>query len=276
METIFAMVSRALRVAAVGAAVAALLVVAPVAGGRTTANPALQVHFSLTGTITVTLPDGTPVGVTSGPPTVIPAGYYTVLLFGPGGCANIPYFDLNGPGESISNNLTEGELDNDTVNAYFQPNSTYTWRNRANPGTVYTFVTSGQVAGAPPAHAGPGGLSSSNHTTVSSTDFVGSAILPLRGTIKVAVTSAGKLTLAYDGKSVSRLKAGRYTLAVADESATSGFMLQKKGHVAKLITSRKFVGKQSVVKFELTAGSWIFAPSGGGKQSFTIPVSAAL
>ena len=275
MATISTMVSRGLRAVAAGAAVSALLVLAPVAGGRATANPVLQVHFSLTGTITVTLPDGTPVGVTSGAPTVIPAGYYTVLLFGPGGCANIPYFDLNGPGESISNNLTEGELDNDTVNAYFQPNSTYTWRNRANAGTVFTFVTSSQVLGSPPAHAGPGGLSSNNHTTVSSTDFVGSAILPLRGTITVAVTRAGKLSLAYGGKSISRLKAGRYTLAVADESATSGFVLQKKGHVAKLITGRKFVGKQSVAKFELTAGKWIFAPS-GGKQTFTIPVSAAL
>src|SRR5205085_7937394 len=212
---------------------------------------------------------------TSGAPTVIPAGYYTVLLFGPGGCANIPYFELNGPGESIANNLTEGELDNDTVNAFLQPNSTYTWRNRAVPGSVFTFVTSNQVLGAPPAHAGPGGLTSSNHTTVNSSDFVGSAILPLRGTIKVAVNAAGKLSLAYDGKSVSSLKAGRYTLAVADQSATSGFMLQKKGHAAKAITGRKFVGKQSLSKFELTAGKWIFAPS-SGKQSFTIPVAAAV
>jgi hypothetical protein len=275
MATIPAMVSRVLRVLAAGAVLVALLALAPVAGGRATANPALQVHFSLTGSITVTLPDGTPVGVTSGSPTVIPAGYYTVLLFGPGGCANIPYFELNGPGESIANNLTEGELDNDTVNAFLQPNSTYTWRNRAVPGTVYTFVTSSQVLGSPPAHAGPGGLTASNHTTVSSTDFVGSAILPLRGTLEVAVSRAGKLSLAYDGKSVSSLKAGRYTLAVADASATSGFMLQKKGHVAKAITGPKFVGKQSVARFELTAGKWIFAPS-GGKQSFTVPVVAAV
>jgi len=116
------MFTRALRLVAAGTALTVCLVLAPSAVSRTAANPALTVHFSLTGTITVTLPDGTPVGVTSGSRTVIPAGYYTVNLIGPGGCANIPYFELNGPGESIVNNLTEGELDNDNVNAFFQPN----------------------------------------------------------------------------------------------------------------------------------------------------------
>src|SRR5689334_24829558 len=116
------MCRRATRVVA-AVAVAALLAVSPAALGRPSANPTIRVQFSLTGTITVTGPTGAPLGTTSGSPTVIPAGYYTVLLLGPGGCANIPYFELHGPGENIINNLTEGELDNDSVNAYFQPNS---------------------------------------------------------------------------------------------------------------------------------------------------------
>jgi hypothetical protein len=269
------MFTRVLRVAVAGAVLTVCLVLAPTAVSRTAANPALTVHFSLTGTITVNGPDGSPLGATNGTPPVIPAGYYTVLLIGPGGCANIPYFELKGPGESIVNNLTEGELDNDAVNAFLQPNSTYTWRNQAVPGTVFTFATSSQVVGAAPAHAGPGGLTSSNHTTVNSSDFVGSAILPLRGTLKIAVSAAGKLSLAYNGKSVSSLKAGRYTIAVVDHSSTSGLILQKKTHVAQTITGRRFVGEQSLAKFELTAGKWIFAPI-GGKQSFTIPVVAAL
>jgi len=275
LATIPEMSRRALRLVAAGAVLAAFLAVAPAAVSRTSANPSISVHFSLTGTITATGPDGTPLGVTSGTPPVIPAGYYTVNLIGPGGCANIPYFELNGPGESIANNLTEGELDNDIVNAYLQPNSTYTWRNRNVPGSVFTFATSSQVVGTPPAHAGPGGLTGSGHTTVSSTDFVGSAILPLRGTLKVAVSAAGKLSLVYNGKSVASLKAGRYTLAVIDRSATSGFSLAKKSHVAQTITGRKFVGKTSLAKFELTAGKWIFMPA-GGKQTFTIPVVAAV
>ena len=266
---------RALRLVAAGAVLAVFLAFAPTAVSRTTANPSISVRFSLTGTITATLPDGSPLGAASGPPPVIPAGYYTVNLIGPGGCANIPYFELNGPGESIVNNLTEGELDNDVVNAYFQPNSTYTWRNRDVPGSVFTFATSSQVVGTPPPHAGPGGLTGSGHTTVSSTDFVGSAILPLRGTLKIAVNAAGKLSLAYNGKSVSSLKAGRYTLSVTDQSATSGFSLEKKSHVARAITGRKYVGKTSLAKFELTAGKWVFIPA-GGKQSFTVPVVAAV
>jgi hypothetical protein len=274
MATIPSMLSRALRLTAAGATLVALLAAAP-AVARTTANPTIRVQFSLTGTISVTGPSGAPLGTTSGSPTVIPAGYYTVLLLGPGGCANIPYFELRGPGENIANNLTEGELDNDTVNAYLQPNSTYTWDNRNVPGNVFTFATSSDVQGTAPAVAGPKGNESTNHTTVNSTDFVGSAILPLRGTLNVAVSAAGKLSIAYKGKSVAKLQAGRYDLAVVDKSSTHGFMLAKKGHAAQSLSGRKFVGKQSVAKFELTPGKWIFSPS-GGKQSFTIPVVAAV
>jgi hypothetical protein len=254
--------------------VAGLLAVSSAALGRSAANPAIRVQFSLSGTITVTGPSGAPLGTTSGQPTVIPAGYYTILLLGPGGCAVIPYFELRGPGENIANNLTEGELDNDTVNAYFQPNSTYTWRNRSAPGAVFTFVTSSDVQGTAPPVAGPKGNEAANHTTVKSTDFVGSDILPQRGTITGSVSAAGRLSLAYQGKSVASLKAGRYTIAVTDRSSTSGFMVRKVRRAATTVTGRTFVGKKSI-KLDLTAGKWTFTPI-DGKQSFTIPVVAAL
>jgi hypothetical protein len=264
---------RATRVVA-AVAIAGLLAVSPAALGRSAANPTIRVQFSLNGTITVTGPTGAPLGTTSGSPTVIPAGYYTVLLLGPGGCAVIPYFELRGPGENIASNLTEGELDNDSVNAYLQPNSTYTWRNRDVPGNVFTFVTSSDVQGTAPAVAGPKGNQSTNHTTVKSTDFVGSEILPVRGTITAAVSSAGRLSLAYKGKSIGRLNAGRYTIAVTDKSTTSGFMLQKKSRAATNVTGRTFVGKKSA-KVALTPGKWVFTPS-GGRQAYTIAVVAAV
>jgi hypothetical protein len=263
----------AARVAA-AIAVAALLAVSPAALGRSAANPTIRVQFSLNGQITVTGPTGAPLGTTSGSPTVIPAGYYTVLLVGPGGCAVIPYFELKGPGENIANNLTEGELDNDSVNAFLQPNSTYTWRNRDVPGSLFTFVTSSDVQGTAPPVAGPKGNESANHTTVKSTDFVGSDILPVRGTVTAAISSAGGLSLAYKGKSIGRLNAGRYTIAVTDKSTTSGFVLQKKTHAATSITTRTFVGRKSA-KVELTPGKWVFTPS-GGKQAYTISVVAAV
>jgi hypothetical protein len=261
-------------VLAASATVSALLVIAPAADGRSVANPSIRVQFSLTGTISVTGPSGAPLGTTSGQPTVIPAGYYTVLLLGPGGCAVIPYFELKGPGQNIANNLTEGELDNDTVNVYFQPNSTYTWRNREQPGAVFTFATSSEVVGTAPPVAGPKGNEATNHTTVKSSDFVGSAILPFRGTLTGSVTAAGRLSLSYQGKSVARLKAGRYTISVNDRSSTSGFLVQKLRHAATVVTGRTFVGRRAT-KLQLTAGKWVFLPV-GGKQGYTIPVVSAV
>jgi hypothetical protein len=260
----------ALHVIAACALAAGAMVIPAAVQARTTANPAITVKFSLTGTITVSGPDGNPLGVTSGTPPVIPAGYYTVNLVGPGGCANIPYFELHGPGENIANNLTEGELDNDVVNAFLQPNSTYTWRNRDVPGNVFTFQTSSQVVGTPPAQAGPGGLTSSNHTTVSSTDLAGSGVLPFRGTLTGAVTAGGRLTLAFKGKGVTALKAGRYTITVVDKSSTSGFFVEKKTHPLA-VTGAAFVGKKSK-SVQLTTGRWFFMPALGTK-TFAVTVS---
>jgi hypothetical protein len=74
---------------------AALLVLAPAAGARDAADLSLQVTFTATGSISVTLPDGAPVGTTSGAPTVIPAGYYTIHFSGPlNVAAGMPYFNL--------------------------------------------------------------------------------------------------------------------------------------------------------------------------------------
>ena len=70
------------------------------------------------------------------------------------------------------------------------------------------------------------------------------------------------------------MNAGRYTVAVTDKSTTSGFMLQKLRHTATNVTTRTFVGKRSA-KVVLTAGKWIFTPS-GGKQAYTIAVVAAV
>jgi hypothetical protein len=63
-------------VAAVAAGV--VLVLAPAANAGRHATLSLTVTFTANGVVTVTLPDGTPVGSTGGAPTVIPAGYYTL------------------------------------------------------------------------------------------------------------------------------------------------------------------------------------------------------
>lgn len=273
MATICVMSVRALRLLVASGAAVCLAISASAAQGRATAPLTLRVNFTLAGAISVSLPNGTPVGVTSGSPTVIPAGYYILDMNGPGGCAAMPHFKLNGPGVQVFDNLNEGESDHVEYNANFLPNSTYVWSSDAAPGVFHTFVTSSDVVGTAPPRA-PGGLTSGNHTTVKSTDFVGSAILPQRGTLTAAVSAAGTLSLTYQGKSIASLKAGRYTISVIDKSSTSGFALTKLRHATTTITGRTFVGKRSE-KVRLTAGKWVFSPS-GGKRSYTIPVRAAL
>src|SRR5262249_52544395 len=156
----------------------------------------LVVTFSVNGSITVTLPDGTPVGSTSGAPTVIPAGSYSVLMNGPGGCIQLPLFQLSGPGASIVSDMNGGEVDASTINASFQPNSTYTWHtDRGLSSGVHTFTTSGTVAAAGSAQTSTTPVASTG--TPTSNDVVGSAIAPFRGKLTAAVSAAGTLRAAF-------------------------------------------------------------------------------
>lgn len=258
-----------MRLIAASALVAVTLMLVPLAQGRTGASLTLNVNWDVNGVITVTLPDGTPVGSTGSTPTVIPAGYYTVVESGPGGCTYSPLFELKGPGLNINDDLTGGEITTYSYSAYFLPNSTYTWRNTAIPPVVHTFTTSADIVGSTPAKAGSSGATSSTRPT--SEDIVGSAILPFRGTLTGAVSAAGRLTIAFKGKSVSRLTAGRYTLTVTDRSATGGFILKKGNHAPVGITTVAFLGKRSA-SVDLTAGKWTFAPL-LGKKTYSIVVS---
>ena len=260
----------ALRQLAAGGLAAALLALAPVAQGRGAANLSLQVTFFANGQITVTQPDGTPVGSSSGSPTVIPAGFYWLLMSSPGGCSSLPHFLLKGPGENIVDNMNEGEDTVGTHAVFFQPNSTYTWVDDAFPGVVYSFRTSGSVDGAAPA-ATPSGLASSKHTTGTSKSLVGSAAVPFRGTLTGAVSPSGHLTLVFKGKPVTSLKPGRYTVAVTDRSSKDGFVLLSTKKRAVSVTGSAFVGKRSA-SVHLTAGKWFFTPHVLGKLTGSIAV----
>jgi hypothetical protein len=267
------MIRAAWRIASVvvlaSAVATALLVVAPFAQGRSAANPTLDLNFFANGTITLTLPDGSPVGTASGAPTVIPAGYYAVVVIGPGGCTQLPLFDLKGPGENIVDDMSGGEVTSETYQAYFAPNSTYTWRtDNVNPSTVYTFTTNSTVLGAPVHGIGP--PSGTTSTKLTSGNIVGSAVVPLRGKLAAAVASNGKVTLRNGkGKAISTLVAGRYTIAVSDSSRKAGFLvqrLQKPQKNPRALTGIVFVGRHSVT-VNLTAGKWCFRPSFAGAKT---------
>ena len=261
--------SSLLRLIAAGLVAAALLVLPSAALGRAAANPTVNVNYSLSGNITASLPDGTQVGTTSGSGSVIAAGWYVFEMIGPGGCASIPQFILKGPGLYLSDNLDGGETSYIEHIVHLLPNSTYTWTDDAFPSVVHTFQTNSTVLGSPPPDASKGGLSSSNHTTVSSTDFTGSSALPFRGTLTGAVSAAGRLTLSYKGKSVASLKAGQYTIRFVDKSSTAGLVLQKLKHSATVMVSGPaFVGTQTKT-LPLSAGTWFFMPR-VGKATYAV------
>jgi hypothetical protein len=260
-----------LRLGISSALAAAVLALAPAAHGARVANLSLRITFTAAGAISVTLPDGTPVGTTAGAPTLIPAGYYTLLFYGPGECINLPLFELRGPGVNINDDMLGGETDIHTLYATFTPNATYTWHSDRNEAVVYSFRASSDVVGTQAAASGSSTGSTGSGAKPTSQDIVGSAVLPFRGTLTGAVSAAGRLTLAYKGKSVTRLEAGRYTVKVDDRSSTNGFLLQKPKHAAVSVTGGMFLGKRSLA-VTLTAGRWLVRPS-VGKTTYAILVS---
>jgi hypothetical protein len=255
----------ALRLATTAALLGVLVVGAPSASA---ANLSMNVTFFANGTITVTLPDGTPVGVTSGAPTVIPAGFYTMNMIGPGGCSTLPYFNLRGPGNNILDNMDQGEESGKSVNATFLPNSTYTWVDLQSPSVVYTFATNDQVLGTAPSPP-----VAANHGTSAGQELVlggTGASAPFQGTLVGAISPAGRLTLSFNRHSVTSLGSGRYTLKVDDRSASGGFFVQKLGHRAVSYSGIAFVGEQTA-SLHLTAGTWAFMAR-LGHPAYTITV----
>jgi hypothetical protein len=249
-------------VSVVGAA--ASLALSPVAEAQRSTNLTLEVNYDYVGQITVTLPNGTPVGTKSGTPTVIPAGYYTIELNQPG-CVDTPTFILQGPGVSVFDNLQNGEVVTDAVSADFRPNSTYTWRSGVNPPVLFTFQTSGDVLGTPPPPTPvvKGPVSTNKQTN---TDVVGSG-LQAHGMLAGVVTAAGTDGLAFKGKQVTTLTAGRYKVTVTDKSVAHGFVLGSGAHHVVDVTGAQFVGRRSAT-VTLTVGQWFFAPSVGGKKTY--------
>jgi hypothetical protein len=260
--------ARAVRLIAL-LALAAGLVVVTAGQSRSLNTLTLVVTFSASSTVSVSLPDGTPVGTTSGTPTQIPAGYYGIDMLGPGGCVQQPLFHLHGPGEDLVNDMNGGDATSEYFQAYLAPNSTYTWgTDNANIGVVHTFVTGPVVEGTPPAKTVVGG---STTTKPTSQDIVGSAIQPMRGTLTGQVSAAGVLSVSFKGKSLTHLAAGRYRINVTDGSSSRGFLVQKAPNAPVAVTGTTFTGKRSRT-VTLSAGRWTFEPA-AGKPAFTIVVA---
>jgi len=243
---------------------ASLIVFVPGSGAARAANLSLYVSFFPNGSITLTAPDGSAIGTTSGTPTVIPAGFYTLVFSGPGGCTLLPNFRLSGPSTSLVTSLTEAQGQKNPTGIDLLPSSTYTWSSDGVPGVVHTFATSAQVEGSPPAPGTGSGTYTSSGKHVTSQDLVGSAVAQSRGTLRLALSPTGKLALAYQGKGVERLKAGKYRIVVSDASSRQGLVLQKLKRPALSLTKSTFTGSRTTF-VTLTTGSWLFAAGAGTK-----------
>jgi hypothetical protein len=247
------------------------------AGSRANDYPSIYVTFHSTSTLTVVLGDGTPVGTSSGAPTVIPPGTYNLLLDDASLVSDVT-FDLVGPGVKLISNMSYGEEPAETWVETFLPSSTYTWRDDMKPATVWTFVTSAAASvGTANSGVAPGKstsatpISSGKNGKAASTDVVGSAIVPFRGTLLGAVGTSGQISLRSGGKAVANLKAGKYTFKVTDQSAKDGFTLQQSRKGATTVTRPKFVGTRSA-SIVLKPGQWFYYASFVGKKTYFIVV----
>jgi hypothetical protein len=233
------------------------LALGPPSQAARSVTPTLVVNFTPTGVVSVSLPDGTAVGSTGGTPTTIPAGYYTLVLNGPGGCIIEPLFELSGPGVNITSDMLGGEVDTYSVSATFLTNATYTWHIDQNQNVVYSFKATGPLTGV--AATVGSSTSSGASSPPTSIGIVGSEIVPFRGTLTASVTSRGAPVLSYRGKLVTALKSGRYTVV-----PKTRMIIEKQGHKAIVLSTKR--------SLTLSTGTWLLAPR-AGKRAASVVVS---
>jgi hypothetical protein len=237
------------------------------------ADPALYVHYTMNCTFSILGDNGAPI-------STIPPGRYQVIVSSPQGfaeydlsaspdpnyaCGGALSFRLTGPGVNLHTTLEDGDGSADQLTATFQVGS-YTAFEDRRP-TVARLVFS--VAGG--ASSTSGGTGSSTPSTPGSTkpSTAPASTAGLRGTLLGSVTTAGKLALKLNGKAVTSLKAGRYKVTVLDETSTSGFLIQRLGKNATAVTSKPFLGRNSVL-ITFNAGKWFYFSPAKKKTAFTV------
>jgi hypothetical protein len=242
--------------------VAALLVAfVPAAAAE---PPAMYVVFRPDHTFFVYLASGQTVGTTNGAASVIPAGTYKLLLDDTAEANS--QFDLSGPGVKLVTDMSQAEEVSSAYVETFLPTSTYTYRDDNRPSLVWTFTTSAETVTSTgttttPTHSS-GGVSTS-------TDVVGSAILPYRGVLAAAVAASGKVTLTRKGKPVTSLVTGRYAVVVADASSRHGFLLRRLHGKAVALTGPAFTGRDTV-QVNLQPGRWFYFSKAAGPETFVV------
>ena len=231
----------------------------------------IHAYFDADGHLMFTYLDGSQV---SG---AIPPGTYTVVYdnLGADDLAVDHAFHLSGPGINFA---PAASVVQSTFSVTFTAGSTYTLQDDLHPTLERrTFVASSSGGGSTDASPSTSSSSTSTKSTTKavSNDIVGADIvkassLPLRGTLTGAVSTAGQLSLLFNGKPVGQLKSGRYTFVIDDQAAKTAFKVQRIKKDPVTVTGVKYVGKHKVT-VPLDAGQWWFF-SGVGKKTFFIVI----
>src|SRR5262249_30748533 len=142
-------------------------------------------------------------------------------------CSGLPDFVLTGPGVSVETPIDAGTGAAAEETVTFQPGVTYVAFDRGQTTLsriAFTTAASGtaaQVSG--PSNTGSTGKvdNSANGGPVGSSVAKSSSPAVQRGTLIGKVGANGGVTLTFQGKLVSQLKAGVYTFTVTDASKKS-------------------------------------------------------
>ena len=266
--------------------VAALLVFSlllPVQSGRADSSPpTLFVNYTMDCTFTMT--DDWGKTLTS----VVP-GSYQILVTSPvpfasvdlsgindmTACKGSPQFALSGPGVSVTTTMDDGGSDTAVLDVTFEPSSTYTAVDDIQPTVAHFSFTT--TAGTPP----PPSVQTTAATTTTKAPTVAggssasssptppAASSPDRGTLAATVTGTGSVALPYQGKAVTALRAGRYTVAVTDESRRTGFVVRQVHGATTWLSTGSFTGKRTRA-IDFTKGQWSFSASTAGAKTYFI------
>ena len=242
---------------------------AGVAGSR--ADPVIAVSYIGTTSLQVTGPGGV---IRSG--GTLPAGSYQVQVDDPD--FTNPKFQLSGPGVNVSDDLDSTGMGIDRprfLGPYtFQANASYRIQDAnmgASSAVTFTTTAGGSTSGGSSSGGSSSGGSSSGGTSSGGTSSSSSGSKPsttkMVGTIKASVSASGKPALTFSGKAVKTLKAGRYTVTVADHSKKAAFIVWQLSRHAMTLSGAAATGP-STHTVTLGAGKWFFEASMSGPRTY--------
>ena len=234
-------------------------------------TPQITMNLNAANYLEVVLASGTSIRAGSAGATIAP-GHYQVIVNDdvPDLVDGVHLFRLSGPGVDIQTDMAAGDSKTEAYDAVFAPNSTYVLQDDRQPGLGrVVFTTSAAVAGTSSTSSTQTSTGSSGSSSNSSVIGSKTAAATFRGKLGGAVTSKGQISLVRNGKAVTTLRSGRYSIDVDDRGPTTGFTLQQVTKRPITLTGANFLGHHSVT-VGLSAGQWVYYSGPGAKKHFIV------